>query len=91
MHARKAGKRKLERVRDDIGWFVHIAEPMRLVDDHQVPWDGGNVGGFALRKMIGADDYIRTLEWERCPCFMAALYDFDSRMRQGRKNFSVNS
>ena len=32
-----AGERQLEGVGDDVGWLVDVAQPVRLVDDHEVP------------------------------------------------------
>lgn len=55
-------ERPFQRVGDDVGGFVDVAQPVRFVDDHQVPRYGFYVGRFAPRELVGADDYSVDLE-----------------------------
>lgn len=43
-----AGQRQLERVGNDVRRFIDVAQPVSLVDHHQVPRYGLNVAGLAL-------------------------------------------
>ena len=51
-----AGQRQLERVGDDVRRLVDVAQPVRFVDDHQVPRHGLNIACLALGELVGADD-----------------------------------
>ena len=50
------GERQLERVGDDVGRLVDVAQAVRFVDDHEVPRGVRDIGGLVPRELVGADD-----------------------------------
>ena len=63
-------QRQLERVGDDVGRLVDVAQPMGFVDDDEVPWRRSDIGRLAARKLIGADDDgVLHLERLKIPLF----------------------
>ena len=58
-----AGQRQLERVGDDVRRLVDVAQAVRFVNDHQIPWLRMDICRLALGELVGADNDLRSLEW----------------------------
>jgi len=50
------GKGLLQDIGDDVRWLVDVAETVRLVDDHEIPCRGVDIGGLVAGELVGADD-----------------------------------
>src|SRR5437867_3612502 len=51
-------ERLLERVGDDVRGLIDVAQPMCLINHHQVPRRVVNVGSLLARKLVGANDNL---------------------------------
>ena len=51
-----SGQRPLEHVGDDVARLVHVAQPVRFVDDDEIPVNPGDVGSLRPGELVGAKD-----------------------------------
>ena len=49
-------QRRLESIGNDVGRFVDVAQPMRFVNDDQVPRGSGDIRRLGASEVVGADD-----------------------------------
>ena len=59
-----------ERVGNNVGRLIDIAQPVRLIHHNQIPRGGVNIGSFIPRELVGADyDSFSLLEWAEVALF----------------------
>ena len=67
-HQRTAPDGLLDGVGDLVLGLVDVAEPVRLVDDHEVPRDDGDLGRLRGGEVVGRDDdAVARLQCATCP------------------------
>ena len=61
------GNRRLDCVSDLVGGFVHVAEPMRFIDDHKIPRRLADVLALGRRELEGTENDSRLLKRVEVP------------------------
>ena len=88
----EAGNGVFDGVGDAVGRLVNIPQPVRLVNDNQIPVHLTDVNVVGAGEVVGAnDDRSGWLNGLRFPFRICSLKVLVSRMTEGRKNLSVNS
>ena len=83
-HLREWGDGLLDGERDLARSLVDIAQAMRFVDDDEIPRGLAQIGLFAARELVGAQDHGWLLKGLRLPARIASLKLRASRITDGR-------
>jgi len=59
---RRVLERLLQRIGDDVGWFVHVPQPVCFINHHEVPVHGANICSFTACELVRADNDVLGME-----------------------------
>ena len=85
---RKRGNGIFDGVRNAVGRLVNIPQPVRFINDNEIPFYLLNINVLAAGKVIRANDNFVPVKRIRFPFLICSLNVRASKMTDGRKNLS---